>query len=51
MASVAAAIDGANERDAEATTCVGGLLAVHGIQSWTVGDELAEVITIFYFLH
>ena len=58
MASVAAATDGANERDAEATTrCRGGLLAIHGIQSRTIGGELAwgrtpvEVSSIFYFPH
>ena len=42
MALVAVAIDGANKRDAEATTLrTGSLLAVHGIQSRTVGDKLS----------
>ena len=58
MAALAAATDGTNERDAEATTRrTGGLLAVHVIQCRTVGDELAwgrtpvELSSIFYFLH
>ena len=58
MASAAATTDGTNERNAEATARrADGLLAAHGVQSQTVGDELAsrrtpaEVSSIFYFLH
>ena len=47
-----------NERDAAATArTTGGLLAIHGVQSWTVGNEQAqgrtptEVSSIFYFSH
>ena len=50
-----AATDGANERTAEATARrVGGLLVVHGIESRTIGHELAwgrtptEVACIFF---
>ena len=42
MASAATTINGAIERDAEATARrTVGLLAVHGIQPRTIGDELA----------
>ena len=58
MASTVATTNDANERDAATTArTVGGLLAIHGIQSQTVGNEQAwgrtptEVSTIFYFLH
>ena len=55
MVASAAATDGANEHAAEATARrAGGLLVVHGIQSQTVGLELAwgrtpvEVPCIFF---
>jgi hypothetical protein len=55
MAASAAAINGTNEHNAEVIARrVGGILTVHGIQSRTVGDELAwgrtpaEVSSIFY---
>ena len=58
MASIADTTNGANERDAAATArTAGGLLAIHGVQSQTVGDEQAwgrtpaEVSSIFYFPH
>ena len=66
MAASAATTDVSKEHNTEATTRrVGGLLAVLGIQSWTIGLELAwgrtpaEVPCIFfvflifhiYFLH
>ena len=58
MASTVAAIEGANKFDVEATTRRrGGLLAIHGIQSRTIGGELAwgrtpvEVSSIFYFTY
>jgi hypothetical protein len=42
MAASATATNGVNERNAEVTARrAGGLLAVHGIQSRTVGGELA----------
>ena len=57
MAASAASADGVNECAAEATIRhVGGLLAVLGIQSQTIGLELAwgrtptEVPCIFQFL-
>ena len=40
--ALTATTNGANERDAAATVrTIGDLLAIHGIQSWTVGNELA----------
>ena len=42
MIASAAATDRANERPTEATARrTGGILAVHGIQSRTIDDELA----------
>ena len=42
MASIAATTNGTNEHDAAATArTAGGLLTIQGIQSWTIGDELA----------
>jgi hypothetical protein len=58
VASSAATTNGKNERTAKAIAWrADGLLAVHGIQSRTIGDELAwgrtpaEVSGIFYFLY
>ena len=57
MASTAATTNGANEHDATIIARIaGGLLMIHGIQSWTVGNEHAwgrtsvEVSNTF-FLH
>ena len=58
MASTTTSTNSANERNAAATVrTTRGLLAIHGVQSWTVGNEQAwgrtpaEVGSIFYFLH
>ena len=58
MAPTAAATVRGHQRAAKTTAgSTGGLLAVHGIQSQTIGLELAwgrtpaEVTCIFYFSH
>jgi hypothetical protein len=58
MAASAVATDDASERTAETIACPAGvLLAVHGIQSWTIGLELVwgrtlqRYLVSFYFSH
>ena len=58
VASTTTSTNSANERDAAATVrTTRSLLAIHGVQSWTVANEQAwgrtpaEVGSIFYFLY